>query len=242
MSNFFKNILFTLKCIKRYFKKYKFQIVILFFLVLFFEISNVNVRCDSNDEFLILNFFKLPVKKDKYSKRDKILLIKEIVQKVSDFGEFLPLPSGIDKNLQNFIKFKRGLCFDRAIIYEKIFKYYGFKMHHYYIGFNNSKLEVLFSKKTVSHTIISIEIGEEELFIDSNNYFLSIDNNDNIIKNFFIKLKLGKIRNKALWWTSYFKEYESSLFIRGLYSRNGNFFKPYLPIPEINFYDLNIIW
>jgi hypothetical protein len=123
-----------------------------------------------------------------------------------------------------------------------IFKYYGFIVHHYYVGFNDSKISVLFGKKTISHTFISIEIDGEELYIDSNQYFLSLDKDDALIKSFFTKIRLNEFNDKALWWTSYFKDYKSSLILRGLYSRNGNFFKPFLPIPDINFSDFRIFW
>ena len=224
------------------FSYFRVSIFLIICILLFIKVFDVEVKYDKTDENLIINYFKLPKVKSSYTYKEKIDLTKKVVHSISSFGSFKSIPHKYEKNLTNFVKFKQGLCFDRSIIYEIIFKYYGFKVHHYYVGFNDSKIRVLFRKRTISHAFISIEIDGEELFIDSNQYFLSVDKNDVIIKSFFTKIRLNKFYDKALWWTSYFKEYKSSLIVRGLYSRNGFFFKPFLPIPDVNFYDFRIFW
>jgi hypothetical protein len=227
------------------FKIFPLKILILISLI-FFGLScfflNVSVETTKSDEYLILNYFNLPKVEPNYTYKEKVDLAKKVVFTISSFGSFEALPVGYDKNLLNFLKFNKGLCFDRSIIYEKIFKYYGFKVHHYYVGFNDSKFGVLFKKNTISHTFLSIEIDGKELFIDSNQYFLSLDKNDRLIDSFFRKIKNNEIDSEALWWTKYFKEHKESLIIRGLYSRNGYFFKPYLPIPDVNFVELKFFW
>ncbi len=50
--------------------------------------------------------------------------------------------------------------------------------------------KTIFSKTTVSHTLISVLVGKDEIFIDTNNYFLSVNSDNKPIRSF-----LGKEKN-----------------------------------------------
>jgi hypothetical protein len=174
-------------------------------------------------------------------KNDSIRLIKDVVRVISNYGTLEPLPNGEIKNLKSFYYHKKGLCYDRSIFYEKIFSYYGFKTYHYFLAFNDNLFKTVFSRTTISHTLVSVMVGKDEVFIDTNNYFLSVDYENKPISYFLKKVCANNFGSSALWWNVYFKEYRYNLIIRGLYSRKGDFFKSLIKTPEFNVFDLKLI-
>ncbi len=85
--------------------------------------------------------------------------------------------------------------------------------------------KTIFSRTTISHTLVSVMVGDDEVFIDTNNYSVSVDFENKPISNFLKKVSANNFGSSALWWNVYFKEYRYSLIIRGMYSRNGDFLK-----------------
>lgn len=221
-KGFFYNIIFFLG-----------GLVILIFIIN----SHVNVSFDKKHEVFI-QLLGLPQKKYIKDRQDSIQLIKKIVRTISNYGSLESLPKGVEKNLKSFYFYKKGLCFDRSIIYEQIFSYYGLKTHHYFLAFNDNIFTTIFSKNTISHTLVSVMVGGNEVFIDTNNYFVSVDSDGKPIVDFLKRVTNENFKSPALWWNVYFKKYKYYLIIRGLYSRNGDFFQSIINTPEINFFDL----
>lgn len=214
--------------------------MILGILVIFFSNSHVSVSC-SKEEEVYIELLGLPKKEFLRDKSDSIKLIKEVVRIISNYGTFEPIPIHEIKGLKSFYYYKKGLCFDRSIVYEKIFAYYGLKTYHYFFAFNDNLFKTVFSKTTISHTLVSVLVGKEEVFIDTNNNFVSIDFENKPISNFLKKVSTNNFGSSALWWNVYFKKYRYSLIIRGMYSRNGDFFESLISTPEFNFFDLKLI-
>lgn len=217
-----------------------YSFIILGILIIFLSNSHVSVSFDKEEEVYI-ELFGLPKKKYLKDKNDSIKLIKEVVRVISNFGAHEPLPIGEIKNLKSFYYYKKGLCFDRSIVYEKIFSYYGFKAYHYFLAFNDNLVKTIFSRTTISHTLVSVMVGKDEVFIDTNNYFVSVDFENKPIRNFLKKVSTNNFLSSALWWNVYFKKYRCSLIIRGMYSRNGDFFESLIKTPEFNYFDLKLI-
>ena len=209
-------------------------------LVVFFCNSHVSVSFDKEEEVYI-GLLGLPKKNFLKDKNDSINLIQEVVKKISSYGSLDPLPFGEIKSLKAFYYYKKGLCYDRSIVYEKIFSYYGFKTHHYFLAFNEDLIKTIFSRTTISHTLVSVMVGDDEIFIDTNNYFVSVDSKNKPISNFLKKVTTNNFESSALWWNVYFTKYRHHLIIRGMYSRNGNFFESLINTPEFNFFDLKIV-
>lgn len=221
-------------------KNILFNLIILLISIIFISNSHVNVSFNKNEEVYI-ELLGLPKKKYLKSKNDSIELIKEVVCVISNFGSLEPLPFGEIKNLKSFYNYKKGLCFDRGIVYEMVFSYYGFKTFHYFLAFNDNLVKTIFSKTTVSHALISVLVGKDEIFIDTNNYFVSVNSDNKPISSFLEKVKKNNFESTALIWNIYFKKYKYNLIVRGMYSRNGDFFESFIKTPEFNFFDLKIM-
>lgn len=221
-------------------KNILYSLIVLGIFVIFFCNSQVSVSFVKEEEVYI-ELLGLPKKEFLRDKSDSINLIKEVVRIISNYGTFEPLPIDKIKDLKSFYYYKKGLCFDRSIVYEKIFSYYGFKTHHYFFAFNDNLVKTVFSRSTISHTVVSVMLGKEEVFIDTNNNFVSLDFENKPICNFLEKVSTNNFDSSALWWNVYFKNYKCSLIIRGMYSRNGDFFESLINTPEFNFFDLKLI-
>ena len=141
----------------------------------------------------------------------------------------------IEVGSTEFLSANTGCCFDRARLMEQALRYYGFKVRHVHLhkvddlGFFN-----LLVPRTNSHATNEVYTSKGWIGVDSNEPFILMDEKDNPL-TYYNAIEKGIIKKFS-------KEdfYEVPLiYIIGLYSRHGTFFKPYLPgFPEINFYDL----
>tara|TARA_Y100001978_G_C23609031_1_gene392607 strand:+ start:134 stop:856 length:723 start_codon:yes stop_codon:yes gene_type:complete len=143
-------------------------------------------------------------------------------------GKFINLgsPEVIDLNT--------ACCFDRSRITEQALQIYGFKVRHVHLNETSKRGYLsLIVPKTSSHAVSEVLTSKGWLGVDSNEPFVLLDKNN--YPNTFDKGILTGLIN------SYSKSpfYKKSMtYVIGLYSRNGTFFKPYLPfIPELNFND-----
>jgi len=214
------------------------------FLVLLLSFSSIYI-------FLAINVSK------KISKQDleaiKTLKVSESCSNISSFQDKL----NCIKNIQSsqlylvkgkkcrgyfieigsteFLNSKTGCCFDRARLMEQTLRHYGFKVRHIHLhktdnlGFAN-----LLVPRTASHAANEVFTSKGWMGVDSNEPFILLDEKDNP-HTYYSAIEKGIIKN-----FSNEDFYDVPLiYIVGLYSRHGTFFKPYLPgLPELNFNDL----
>ena len=84
-----------------------------------------------------------------------------------------------------------------------------------------------------SHAATEVLTSKGWMGVDSNESFLLIDKN-NLPYTFANAISYGLINNHSK--RPFYKS--QMIYVIGLYSRNGNFFEPYIPyIPEINIFD-----
>ncbi len=153
---------------------------------------------------------------------------RNLVKNVSCRGYFIELGS------TEFLDADTGCCSDRARLMEQTLRHYGFKVRHVHlhqtngIGFAN-----LLIPGTSSHAVNEVLTSRGWLGIDSNEDFLLLDR-DLQPHTYYSAIEKGIIKNYTAE-----EFYEVPLiYIVGLYSRHGTFFKPYLPgFPELNFND-----
>ncbi|MFL5787012.1 MAG: transglutaminase domain-containing protein, partial [Flavisolibacter sp.] len=97
-------------------------------------------------------------------------------------------------NIKYYYENRLGFCYDRAILMEKIFRYYHFNFRHvfvYYLKDPNAKPGVLdfFRKSTLSHAITEVETKKGWMVIDSNTDCVGIDKNGNVLNTNDLKEK-----------------------------------------------------
>ena len=125
-------------------------------------------------------------------------------------------------------------CFDRARITEQALLFYDFKIRHVFL-IQTSKLGYfsLLIRNLPNHAVTEVLTSKGWLGVDSVESFILIDENkrpysysEGITNNLISKKTDNAFYQKPL------------IYIIGIYSRNGKFFKPYIPfLPEIEFVD-----
>ena len=151
-----------------------------------------------------------------------------LVKNTSCRGYFLEIGS------TEFLNANTGCCFDRARLMEQTLRHYGFKVRHVHLhktdnlGFAN-----LFVPRTSSHATNEVLSSKGWIGMDSNENFLLLDKDLNP-HTYSRAIEKGIIKD----FTNVDFYEVPLIYIVGLYSRHGTFFKPYLPgLPELNFND-----
>jgi hypothetical protein len=128
---------------------------------------------------------------------------------------------------------RRGLCYDRAVLMEKILSHYGFSFRHIYAYFGEkgempSKLSI-FNKGLSSHALFEVKTKKGWMAVGTNSDWiaLSADNNVLTVKDLrdkvregTLSLKYGEPSLQPFWKVSGVNFH----VVYGLYSRHGKFF------------------
>ena len=156
-------------------------------------------------------------------------------------------------NIKYYYKNRKGQCFDRSILLEKIFKYYDFNFRHVFIYFLKKSTQEphvidFFRKSTLSHAVTEVETKAGWVVIDSNTDCIGIDKNGKTInigdlkKQVRQKGSLDLKQNCTSGEPPFWMIYPNFKFIYGVYSRSGSFLSNYKGIPGVNikmcFYNL----
>ena len=157
-------------------------------------------------------------------------------------------------NVRFYFENKKGQCFDRSILLEKILKHFGFKVRHAFIfftegsGFNQTR--DFFSKGTQSHALTEVKTKEGWMAVGTNADWIGYTTSGAVLtlKDLRHRLKsklpidlCGSIVKGEEFWKAKNSEFR---YVYGLYSRHGRFMKPYTFIPDFNlrmlFYNLGL--
>ena len=102
----------------------------------------------------------------------------------------------------------------------------------------NSFLKIIDNKTHASHAVTEVQTARGWVIVDSNIRFISIDEDD---KPFSIcEIQKYALRGKEIVWSDLYKNNfndmfkNNFIFVYGLYSRHGDFYPPYNPVPDIN--------
>lgn len=200
----------------------------------FFSIR-VSKSISKNDEKLIT---LLDVKNECDSKENfsqEILCIKKIqnaqfslVKGTDCRGKF------VEAGSIGFLKAGTGCCWDRSRLIEKTLDYYGYQVRHIHLNHTEKKgFFNIFFPNTPSHAVSEVLTSKGWLGVDSNEKFVLIKNN--IPYTYAEGIKIGLA--DQLSEVDFYKK--PMTYIIGLYTRNGTYYKPYLPFfPEVNYIDL----
>lgn len=179
-----------------------------------------------------LNSFETPV-----SFEEEIALIRKVQTEVFKRApldlqdEGIPLKS--TREPADLVSAGHGLCYDRSRTLDKALVYVGFETRHIYVLYkeNRSLFDALSRHGQKSHAVTEVETSKGWLFVDSNTPWIAMN-------------KIGQpIGADEVW--SRLDEFEDApeylghpyWAIRGMYSRNGYLYPPYISIPEFNYPD-----
>jgi hypothetical protein len=148
-----------------------------------------------------------------------------------------PLGEGIAKyqarEPQDLMRIGHGLCYDRSRTFDKLLHSLGFKTRHVYLLYkeNKSFLAAFFHYKQPSHAVTEVLTSKGWIFVDSNTPWLAITRQGEPVNADAVWQRFNEFDNAPLylknpWWA-----------IRGMYSRKGHLYSPYILFPDFNWYD-----
>lgn len=151
------------------------------------------------------------------------------------------IPFGTYREPKDIYKAKKGLCYDRSRVIEKILRSAGFKTRHisiYSTKTTGSKIKSLFTPGVSSHAVTEVLTDKGWLVVDSNNLWISLDYENNPASIEEIQSDIDK--KQLLWNKRFFSSMnniykEPFTFLYGLYSRHGKMYPPFNPIPDIEY-------
>ena len=212
-------------------------------LIIIIFYNNVPSKLTEQDKVSIEQFIgdldiDLKLIQEDYEYQIEILkkINKKVLTSIEPSSSGIPLGESREPSEQIDKGF--GQCFDRSRLIEKTCKFLGFKTRHLYIINNDSDkslIKNLLSPSTLSHATSEVKTLKGWIIIDSNFEWLSISIDGNPIP--YSKLNEADLLNKIP--NEVFPFYLDDTFvIYGFYSRHGNFYKPYNPIPDYNLREL----
>ncbi len=135
-----------------------------------------------------------------------------------------------------YFRNRAGVCYDKAILLEKIFTSYGFSIRHMYLYYREDSISInksdFFKKGLASHAMLEVKTKKGWMVVATNGNWLGIDSQDNplTIHDLRDQLKASTIKlKKPNYYGSYFFEPlripSNFLIIYGIYSRHGQFLR-----------------
>lgn len=153
------------------------------------------------------------------------------------------IPYGEPREPKDLLEAKQGLCFDRSRVIEKILMSYGYETRHIFIYSTKrtgSAVRSFITPGVPSHAVSEVWTANGWLVVDSNDRWISLDADGNPKEMEEIAAASGP--GGGIEWKEeppkIYKELYPLTFVYGLYSRHGEFYPPYNPIPDVNYGEL----
>lgn len=130
-----------------------------------------------------------------------------------------------------------GCCFDRARFIEKTLQFYGFQTRH--LALHHLTIPVLGYLLPVnsSHSTSEVLTSKGWMYVDSNSLFVLISNTDEPLTAIMLRqIDWGELKQRPV--PEEFFSHNPTIFY-GLYSRHGYFYPPKIPLPDIDWSQLN---
>ena len=196
-------------------------------------VTNVPTAIDNSDKSVFMTLgFQRPVAQLSYE--EEIRLIRTVQAEIfrrAPFGEGIPEFQA--REPADLIMLGSGLCYDRSRTFDKIFSHLGFETRHVYLLYkdNRSFLHALFRYRQPSHAVTEVRTSRGWLFVDSNTPWIAVTRKGEPVNADDVWQRFGEFEDAPEylshpWWA-----------IRGLYSRKGQFYAPYFPVPQLNWFD-----
>ena len=203
-------------------------------------LTNVSTNITDSDEAVFRTIFDNSKAREGMSYDQEIELIKStqaLVLSKAPYGE--QISEYTDREPENLFQKQGGLCHDRSRTYDKVFKWLGFETRHLYILYPEhpvtrerlSYLQAIFTKGTNSHAVTEVKTSRGWLVVDSNLPWISVTEDGSPVDADHIFERLNQFMSIPGYWKRPY------MAIRGLYSRRGQFYRPYIPYPQLNWYD-----
>ena len=148
------------------------------------------------------------------------------------------VPEYSDREPMDLLKAQSGLCYDRSRTLDKTLKWLGFETRHVYIlfaGKGDSTNVVQFVQHVLlhsqSHAVTEVKTSRGWLLVGSNRNWISLNHAGQPVPAGDVYDRRAEFEHPLEWVEMPFWA------IRSMYSRKGQFYRPYLLFPEFNWPD-----
>ena len=151
-----------------------------------------------------------------------------------------PIPNYEDREPEDLLERNSALCYDRSRTYDKVFLWLGFETRHIFIlyskhpitGERQSFIRAMFTKgPNNTHAVTEVKTSKGWVIVDSNSAWIGIAANGLPINVDHLHEQQAQLPGMPAYFN------QPYIAIRGMYSRRGQFYRPYIPYPELNWVD-----
>jgi hypothetical protein len=163
-----------------------------------------------------------------------IKLVQGRVLKAAPRNDGIPVRH--TRELGDVLKAKYGLCYDRSRAIESALRVLGMRVRHIavYSTAQHPAVESLLTPGTESHALTEVSTRRGWMLIDSNSSWISLrgDRRPLSIKQLQSVAPAARAEGDGTPPPPVFRH--PFTWVYGLYSRHGDFYPPYTPVPDVN--------
>jgi hypothetical protein len=140
----------------------------------------------------------------------------------------------------DFLRRAKGCCFDRSRFIEKALKRYGFDTRH--IGLfriAEGPWPSLLRPGTPSHSTSEVLTRRGWMVVDSNRDLIGVDASGEVHDIASLRERLRSSRGADIPGAKQDYMDGDFVFVYGLYSRHGGFYRPFVPLPDLDWAQLH---
>ena len=134
----------------------------------------------------------------------------------------------------DFMGRREGLCFDRSRTTDKACEYLGLPARHVYLLFRDGDRgfwRSLFTYRQPSHAVTEVKTSRGWMMVDSNSQWIALTRDGQVVGADDVWKRAAEFDTipsylTHRWWA-----------IRGMYSRKGQLYPPYVVFPDFNWID-----
>ncbi len=220
------------------------KLAIVISIPIFFWITNVPTKLTDDDRSVLAYHLSIERPQRYSSFSAEIAQIREIQSKIIKLApRGRPIPDYHEREPRDLFAHGEGSCFDRSRTIEKALAFAGFRVRHVFIIFkksrltdeNSNALSVLMTRGTRSHALTEVKTSAGWMLVDSNSTWVSLSKKTGMPVSIESVISGQSDIETPPDWIS---PDQPVIFVRGLYSRRGQFYPPFLSIPEVNWHDI----
>lgn len=207
-------------------------------------ITNVPTEVNAQDDAAFRNTLGLTRQQGPLTYSEEIELLHAMQRLVLERAPFGPgIPEYESREPTDLLRAREGLCYDRSRTFDKLFSWHGLKSRHVYVLFAEHPStgkplgfwRAFLTLGTQSHAVTEVQTQRGWVVVDSNTLWISTTKDGEPVDSDSIRARWLEFDSPP----SYFNRPYYS--IRGMYSRRGQFYRPYVPFPQLNWPDY-IAW
>ena len=200
-------------------------------------VTNVPTDCDAKDEAVFENALHLKPLRNPQTFAQEILAIRQLQERTFAIAPFgAGIPDYQPREPADFIGKREGLCFDRSRTTDKALEYIGLTSRHIYLLYRDGGqgfLSSMFHFPQPSHAVTEVKTSKGWMFIDSNTNWIALTRDGQVVNADDVWKRAAEFDTipsylARPWWA-----------IRGMYSRKGQLYPPYILFPDLNWYDFS---